>query len=285
MSSSNKHRPAHHLNKTDTSKQRPLATTSHTSKPGSSVTTTSSKRSSNLLAPSLLQASIFHQNQRRQLQFEQLYQTRLIGFPPSTSPLSTPQSTVSSRSRNSQVFRQNKSKQTQSKTTNWPKRTKPLSRSRSVTNLRTSVGPRTSSAKPESVQKLRTNGLTSFGSTRPNKNGKPKAKLQYKKSQTFNPFYSTTIQSLDLPEPVFPIDYPPPQPIWNVEPPAWNGFDVNSSNESEGTGHVCQLHSDTLTKCLDTTGVYLCKSYSPRCYIIQKVTFISHIFMATHTFA
>ena len=32
-----------------------------------------------------------------------------------------------------------------------------------------------------------------------------------------------------------------------------------------------QLHNDTLNRCLDVEGVYLCKSFSPRSYIIQKV--------------
>ncbi len=35
--------------------------------------------------------------------------------------------------------------------------------------------------------------------------------------------------------------------------------------------HICQLHTETLNQCLDTNGVYLCKAYSERCYIIQKV--------------
>ena len=35
--------------------------------------------------------------------------------------------------------------------------------------------------------------------------------------------------------------------------------------------HICELYSDTLDQCFDKTGVYVCKSYGPRCYIIQKV--------------
>ena len=31
------------------------------------------------------------------------------------------------------------------------------------------------------------------------------------------------------------------------------------------------LITDTLTACLDINGTYICSSYSPRCYIIQKV--------------
>ena len=39
--------------------------------------------------------------------------------------------------------------------------------------------------------------------------------------------------------------------------------------------HICQLHNDTLVQCLEKDGVYVCKSYGPRCFIIQKVrTFI-----------
>jgi hypothetical protein len=35
--------------------------------------------------------------------------------------------------------------------------------------------------------------------------------------------------------------------------------------------HICQLHNDTLVQCLEKNGVYVCKSYGPRCFIIQKV--------------
>ena len=35
--------------------------------------------------------------------------------------------------------------------------------------------------------------------------------------------------------------------------------------------HICELYSDTLDQCFDKTGIYVCKSYGPRCYIIQKV--------------
>ncbi len=44
------------------------------------------------------------------------------------------------------------------------------------------------------------------------------------------------------------------------------------SEENDEESHVCQLHNDTLNQCLDTEGVYLCKAFSPRCYIIQKVS-------------
>ena len=48
--------------------------------------------------------------------------------------------------------------------------------------------------------------------------------------------------------------------------------DKQASAEAAATnGHICQLHNDTLNSCLDTEGVYLCKAYSPRSYIIQKV--------------
>ena len=39
----------------------------------------------------------------------------------------------------------------------------------------------------------------------------------------------------------------------------------------EDQQHICQLHSDTLDKCLEKSGIYVCKSYAPRCFIIQKV--------------
>ena len=35
--------------------------------------------------------------------------------------------------------------------------------------------------------------------------------------------------------------------------------------------HICELYSDTLDQCFDKSGLYVCKSYGPRCYIIQKV--------------
>ena len=46
-----------------------------------------------------------------------------------------------------------------------------------------------------------------------------------------------------------------------------------SSNQHnfEDQQHICQLHSDTLDKCLEKSGIYVCKSYAPRCFIIQKV--------------
>ena len=37
--------------------------------------------------------------------------------------------------------------------------------------------------------------------------------------------------------------------------------------------HICELYSDTLDQCFDKSGLYVCKSYGPRCYIIQKVPF------------
>ena len=47
----------------------------------------------------------------------------------------------------------------------------------------------------------------------------------------------------------------------------------NSTNQHnfEDQQHICQLHSDTLDKCLEKSGIYVCKSYAPRCFIIQKV--------------
>ena len=36
--------------------------------------------------------------------------------------------------------------------------------------------------------------------------------------------------------------------------------------------HICELYSDTLDQCFDKSGLYVCKSYGPRCYIIQKVS-------------
>ena len=41
----------------------------------------------------------------------------------------------------------------------------------------------------------------------------------------------------------------------------------------EDQQHICQLHSDTLDQCLEKSGIYVCKSYAPRCFIIQKVIF------------
>ena len=44
-----------------------------------------------------------------------------------------------------------------------------------------------------------------------------------------------------------------------------------SANERSVSHMLFQLHNDTLNRCLDVEGVYLCKSFSPRSYIIQKV--------------
>jgi len=40
----------------------------------------------------------------------------------------------------------------------------------------------------------------------------------------------------------------------------------------EEESHVCQLHNDTLNQCLEQNGEYVCKSFGPRCFIIQKVS-------------
>ena len=51
---------------------------------------------------------------------------------------------------------------------------------------------------------------------------------------------------------------------------------VNNNNQVEPNldeqQHICQLHNDTLVRCLEKNGVYVCKSYGPRCFIIQKVS-------------
>ena len=54
-------------------------------------------------------------------------------------------------------------------------------------------------------------------------------------------------------------------------------IDLTTSNilepevRSDIESHACQLHNEILSQCLDSTGTYSCKEYSPRCYIIQKV--------------
>ena len=59
-----------------------------------------------------------------------------------------------------------------------------------------------------------------------------------------------------------------------------NEIDVNGNNITEPDlrvdveSHACQLHNDILSQCLDNTGTYTCKEFSPRCYIIQKVIII-----------
>jgi hypothetical protein len=50
-----------------------------------------------------------------------------------------------------------------------------------------------------------------------------------------------------------------------------NALTTENTAEEEQQQHICQLHSDTLDQCFDKAGVYTCKSYGPRCYIIQKV--------------
>ena len=46
-----------------------------------------------------------------------------------------------------------------------------------------------------------------------------------------------------------------------------NDFEVPTAADE----HICQLHNDILVQCLEKNGVYVCKSYGPRCFIIQKV--------------
>ncbi|CAL8096361.1 unnamed protein product [Orchesella dallaii] len=47
---------------------------------------------------------------------------------------------------------------------------------------------------------------------------------------------------------------------------------LNSISASAHHHQPPPLITDTLTACLDVNGTYICTSYSPRCYIIQKVT-------------
>ena len=57
----------------------------------------------------------------------------------------------------------------------------------------------------------------------------------------------------------------------------FNEIDVNGNNiiepdlRADVDTHACQLHNDILSQCLDNSGTYTCKEFSPRCYIIQKV--------------
>ena len=48
-----------------------------------------------------------------------------------------------------------------------------------------------------------------------------------------------------------------------------NAADFELPDEQQ---HICQLHNDVLVQCLEKNGVYVCKSYGPRCFIIQKVS-------------
>ena len=63
----------------------------------------------------------------------------------------------------------------------------------------------------------------------------------------------------------------------------FNEIDVNGNNiiepdlRADVDTHACQLHNDILSQCLDNSGTYTCKEFSPRCYIIQKVRKIRHI--------
>ena len=80
---------------------------------------------------------------------------------------------------------------------------------------------------------------------------------------------------------------PPPPPLAllpahaiTYRPLSSTAFNLNDNilepTEVRGDieSHVCQLHNEILSQCLDNTGTYSCKEYSPRCYIIQKVTII-----------
>ena len=60
-------------------------------------------------------------------------------------------------------------------------------------------------------------------------------------------------------------------------PPSSRPVPVVATNDNQAEEnlaeqqHICQLHNDTLVQCLEKNGVYVCKSYGPRCFIIQKV--------------
>ena len=57
--------------------------------------------------------------------------------------------------------------------------------------------------------------------------------------------------------------------------PIATGNGNNNNNEVDEhldeQQHICQIHNNTLVQCLEKNGVYVCKSYGPRCFIIQKV--------------
>ena len=93
---------------------------------------------------------------------------------------------------------------------------------------------------------------------------------------------SSTIESLDLQHQLMQNLVPngtalvPSNSITYL--PQATDLDVSTSNileipdvRGDPESHACQLHNDILSQCLDNTGTYSCKKYSPRCYIIQKV--------------
>jgi hypothetical protein len=93
---------------------------------------------------------------------------------------------------------------------------------------------------------------------------------------------STTIESLDLQHQLVQNFAPNPTALVpsNSIPylPQANELDLTTTNifeipdvRGDAESHACQLHNEILGQCLDNTGIYSCKKYSPRCYIIQKV--------------
>ena len=93
---------------------------------------------------------------------------------------------------------------------------------------------------------------------------------------------SSTIESLDLQHQFVQNWLPNPTALVPSNSitylPQATELDVTTTNILEipdvrggAESHACQLHNDILSQCLDNTGTYSCKKYSPRCYIIQKV--------------
>ena len=99
---------------------------------------------------------------------------------------------------------------------------------------------------------------------------------------------STTIESLDLQHqfvqnfPPSPAGLIPANSTTHLSQVGFNEIDVNGNNiiepdlRADVDTHACQLHNDILSQCLDNSGTYTCKEFSPRCYIIQKVRKARH---------
>ena len=76
---------------------------------------------------------------------------------------------------------------------------------------------------------------------------------------------------LNKDKPQKPLPYPEQQ-LLQPQQPQQQQQQQQQLDTFEPEGHICQLHNDTLADCLDKNGVYVCKSYGPRCFIIQKVS-------------
>ncbi len=112
--------------------------------------------------------------------------------------------------------------------------------------------------------------LASFGQTKPFEAGiqqQPASAPASKQSHRQRALSSgSSVARANLPK--------PPELGFSVAAPAAAAPVADSGaspTQQQQSQHVCQLHNETLNRCLETGGIYVCKVLGTRNYIIQKV--------------